>query len=153
GSAAAGAETNCGASTSPILIARLLSAHTAPSPASPRAAPEQHDLDGLQEDQRIEAQIAILDVEQIERQLLGGILDARAVRIAQLRPTGQPWFYTMPQCVIGDILAEFGDELRAFGTRSDEAHRAAQHIPQLRQFIEPQFADHAPDAGDALVVF
>ena len=44
------------------------------------------------------------------------------------------------------IACDFPRDDRA---RADQAHRSAQHIEQLRQFIEAGPAQEAPDAGDA----
>ena len=36
--------------------------------------------------------------------------------------------------------------------RADEAHLAAQHVPELRQLVEAALAQERADAGDARVV-
>src|SRR3546814_10972876 len=36
---------------------------------------------------------------------------------------------------------------------ADDAHVATQHVPELRQLIQPGLADEAPDPGDPVVVF
>src|SRR5690606_29308965 len=59
--------------------------------------------------------------------------------------------HAMAQLVVLDLLFQLGDELRAFRSRPDQAHVAAQHVPQLRQLVDAYLADEAPDAGDAIV--
>ncbi|PAV93059.1 hypothetical protein WR25_03668 [Diploscapter pachys] len=58
----------------------------------------------------------------------------------------------MPLGIIGQLLFQLRDELRALGARADEAHLALQHRPGLRQFVDPHLADDAADAGDAGIV-
>ena len=58
----------------------------------------------------------------------------------------------MAQGVEGDFLRQLFDEVGALGTRADQAHVTAQHVEQLRQFINAQAADDVPDTGDTLVV-
>ena len=37
--------------------------------------------------------------------------------------------------------------------RADQAHVAFEHVPQLRQFVERELAQHAADGGDARIGF
>ena len=51
---------------------------------------------------------------------------------------------------MGDIvLLDFGGEGRP---GADQAHVAAQHIPELRHFVQRVFAEQAAHAGDARIV-
>src|SRR3546814_18492153 len=59
----------------------------------------------------------------------------------------------MPQLVIADALVETVHELRPLRSWADDAHVATQHVPELRQLIQPGLADEAPDPGDPVVVF
>src|SRR3546814_10208768 len=59
----------------------------------------------------------------------------------------------MPQRVIADALVETVHELRPLRSWADDAHVATQHVPELRQLIQPGLADEAPDPGDPVVVF
>ncbi len=44
------------------------------------------------------------------------------------------------------------DQLDLLRTRADDAHLAAQDVDQLRQLVEAEPAQEAPDPGDARVV-
>src|SRR5205085_2071870 len=47
-----------------------------------------------------------------------------------------------------DPLGQLLDELGALGPRPDEAHITEQHVPQLRDFIDPGLAQETADGGD-----
>ncbi len=56
---------------------------------------------------------------------------------------------TSSRCAVrGRVARDLADQRRA---RADQAHRAAQHAPQLRQFVDAGAADQAADRRDARV--
>src|SRR5690606_30327611 len=75
-----------------------------------------------------------------------------AVGEPQLRPAGQAGTNAVAQAVVAHSLLELVHELGALGAWADDAHLAAQHVPELRQLVEAQFADDPSDPGDAVVV-
>ena len=59
----------------------------------------------------------------------------------------------MPEGVIGHRFFKFLDKLRAFRPGADEAHVPAQHVPELRQFVEVEFPQNPADARHPEIVF
>ena len=116
------------------------------------AAPEEHGLDRREDDEQVERDRQVLDVEEVVLQLLHRVFDARAVGVAHLRPSGQAGPDDVALAVERNLLGQLLDELRPLGPRADEAHVADQHVPQLRQLVEPRAAQEAADRRDAVVV-
>jgi hypothetical protein len=52
----------------------------------------QNHLCSLQEDNHIQKQTVVFEIVEIVLQLFLGVINRRPVRIAQLRPTRNPWF-------------------------------------------------------------
>ena len=57
----------------------------------------------------------------------------------------------MPNIVIWYLLIQFLDKIRPLRPWAYEAHLAAQHVDQLRQFVDAGRADEAPHPRDAIV--
>src|SRR5690606_1158379 len=89
---------------------------------------------------------------QVVLELLRGVLLGRAIRIVELGPAGEAGPHAMAQLVVADLLRQLGDELRPLRARTDQAHVAAQHVPQLRQLVDAGLADEAAHARDACVL-
>src|SRR5215510_2696839 len=53
--------------------------------------------------------------------------------------------------VIGDLLLELFDEDRSLRPRPDQTHLTANDVDQLRQLIDPQFANPPADARHARI--
>ena len=64
----------------------------------------------------------------------------------------RPALHLVAQHVARDLAAELLDEDRPLGTRPDEAHVAAQHVPELRQLVEAGAAQEGAEARAARVV-
>ncbi|MNN13088.1 hypothetical protein D3C81_1261070 [compost metagenome] len=71
------------------------------------------------------------------------------VALLHLRPAGQPRAHEVPVRIVGNRLGEGVDHRHLLGARADQAHIARQHVPQLRQLVQPVLADHAAHACDA----
>ncbi|EAU61758.1 hypothetical protein STIAU_7234 [Stigmatella aurantiaca DW4/3-1] len=83
---------------------------------------------------KIHQQRPVLDVVQIVLDpLLDGRLPAQPV---DLRPTRNARLHLVSQVVAGNLPLELLDEDRALGTRPHQAHVAAQHVEELRQFVD-----------------
>src|SRR5437764_12708075 len=93
----------------------------------------------------------MLDVVEVVAQLFHGVLARGAVAVLHLRPPGEARLDGVALLVERNLLRQLLDEERAFRTRPDEAHVAADDVPQLRQLVEAGLADEAADAGDAVV--
>src|SRR5262249_269373 len=76
-----------------------------------------------------------------------------AIRVTDLRPSGQPGFDQVTLGVVRDSLFKLFDEDRALWPRSDQAHLAVNDVNQLRQFVDPQLADPAAHARAARIAF
>src|SRR5262245_47560046 len=53
-----------------------------------------------------------------------------------LSVSGQSRANAVPQIVIGVLPAELTGKFRTLGPWTDEAHLTAEHVPELRQFVE-----------------
>src|SRR5262245_61393767 len=60
------------------------------------ALPKDHDLDRVEEDREVEQERLVLDVEEVELELLDGVLEARAVPVADLGPPRQAGLHDVP---------------------------------------------------------
>src|SRR5262245_36170736 len=114
---------------------------------------QQYGLDGVEDDERVERERQVLDVEQVVLQLLQRVLDAGAVGVAHLCPTGESRPQNMPLTIEGDLSRQFGDKLRSFRTRADETHVTLEDIPQLRQFVEAAASQEPADRRHTNVAF
>ena len=86
-------------------------------------------------------------VAELDRSFFG----AGGVALLHLRPARQAWAYQMPPGVAGDVLCKLLNKGHLLRARTDQAHVAAQHIPQLRDFIEPGVAQKTPQPRDARI--
>ena len=86
------------------------------------------------------------DVVQVEPEV--GV-ERRVVARLDLPQTGDPRAHPVAGVELG---RELGDLLRQRRPRADQAHRAAEHVEQLRQLVEAGRPQEAPDARDPRVV-
>ena len=105
-----------------------------------------------EKDEQVERDREVLHVEEIVLKLLHRILDAGAVGVAHLRPPGHAGPHAVAKTVKRNRPTEALDELRTLRTRTNQAHVADEHVPQLRQFVEPGASEEATDGRDAPVV-
>ena len=70
-----------------------------------------------------------------------------------LCPAGHARAHFVAKHVVRKLVAELLHELRALGTRADDAHVADQHIEQLRQLVERPRANPAADLRAPGIVF
>ena len=122
-----------------------------PAPRSGRPLPQDDGLDGFEDDEEVERDRQVLDVEEVVLQLLHRVFDAGAVGVAHLRPAGQAGLDDVALAVERNLAVKLLHELRALGPRPHEAHVAAQHVPQLRQLVEPRAAQPQSHRGDTRV--
>src|SRR5688572_23349501 len=126
------------------LFARATSAESASKQLAPhisrdsaREPPEEHDARRFEQDENVERRRLIFDVVEVVLKFFPRVLDRGAVRVADLRPSGQPRFDQTPLGVIRNLLFELLGEERSFRSRPDQAHFAANDVEQLWQFINP----------------
>src|SRR5439155_14790459 len=119
---------------------------------SPSTLAEEHDPDGLDEDQQIEQERMVLDVEKIVLEFLDRLFQIAAIGVAYLRPAGEPGLDAVPDRVERDLLGKRADKRGPLGSRTDEAHLPAQDIDQLRQLVNARMAHESPHRGNARIV-
>ena len=103
----------------------------------------EHDLD-------IQPKGPVLDVPNIMLDALGNAgVSAKAVH---LRPAGHTWSHLVLHHVerhrFSELLHKEGD----FRARTHQAHVAADHVPQLRQLVQAQLSQEAPDPRATVIV-
>src|SRR5258705_9484108 len=59
----------------------------------------------------------------------------------------------MSLLVIGNLLGKLSDKMRAFRTGTDKTHFTADDIPELRYFIDANFAYDAAHACGSFICF
>src|ERR687887_168829 len=98
---------------------------------------------GAEEDLQVDPGRAVLDVPDVE-------LDAfvpRQLRAAvYLGPAGEAGLDVEPAALPGRVLLHL---VAKRGPRADEAHVAADDVPELRQLVEREAAEEAARPGDA----
>src|SRR5688572_14670380 len=113
-----------------------------------RAPLVQHGLDRFEENEEVQRQRQVLDVVQVVLQLLERAFYAVGVVVADLRPSCYSRFEDVTLTVERDLVRQTRYEFGALGPRADQTHLATEHVPQLRQFVEPRPAQESADRGD-----
>jgi len=73
-------------------------------------------------------------------------MDSRGRNLPQTR---DPGFHVEAPELLKFVVVDLVDRMRP---RSNQAHLSAQHVPELREFVETVAADDTADAGDPGVV-
>src|ERR1043166_5746637 len=94
----------------------------------------------------------VFDIEQVVLQLLSRVFDRGAVGIFDLRPTGQSGWNQVALFVIRDLLGQLCDEVRPLWSWPNEIHFTFQNVPELRNLVDTDLANHATNARCAIVV-
>ena len=94
----------------------------------------------------------VLDVVEVVLQLFLRVFNGRAVLVAHLCPAGDTGLDAVAHRVIGNLGGELLDEVGPLGARADQAHVAAEHVEELRQFVDAQQPDDVAHPGDPAVV-
>src|SRR5262245_60697515 len=93
---------------------------------------------GERDDLEVHAERPALDVLDVE---LDTLLERRvAAESMDLSPARDPRFHLVAEHVARNRLAEPLDEDRSLGTRSDDAHLAAQDVHELRELVQAEAA-------------
>src|SRR6185312_3953452 len=122
------------------------------APQSARAFAQQDDAHRFEQDQQIEQQRVVLDVVDVVFELLYGVVDGGDVAMPDLRPTGNARLDAVADRIEWNLFGEHRDEFRPLRTRTDQAHLAAQHVDQLRQFVDARPPYEPADPRDPRVV-
>src|SRR5262249_37924075 len=81
------------------------------------------------------------------------VLERSAIRVTDLRPSGQPRLDQVTLGVVRDSLSKLFDKDRALRPRPNQTHLTVNDVNQLRQFINPQFANPPAHWGHARIGF
>src|SRR6185312_13609857 len=99
--------------------------------ASARSAPQHHRLEGLEEDEQIEADGVVFDVEEVIGEFVDVVGEGGAVAAVDLGPTGEPGLHRPAVAVEGNLgqqlLLLLGDK----GAGADQGDIAAQNVEEL----------------------
>src|SRR3954451_11339501 len=128
---------------SPRTIPQIPHIASGPSGDVAGRAARDHEPGGLGDDLEVEAHAAVGDVLEVVGELLG---PGHAPRQPQLREAGDARAHDQPLPVAGDVARQLLEEERPDRARADDAHLAAQHVPELRQLVKLGGAQDAPDA-------
>src|SRR5262245_53263312 len=93
----------------------------------------------LEENVEVKPQRFVPNVEEVVRLL------SRQIAIAtggDLPKAGQPWWNAGPDCL--ELVVEAVDVVVGERPRTDHAHVAAKHVPDLRQLVDRGFAQQRP---------
>lgn len=107
-------------------------------PAERLRAETHHLQERPEQDAEVEPRPAGANVGAVAGDLAPDALDVRVRRQQELRQPGHSRLYRQPLRVPRDEALEAyrRNDFGAFRARADQAHVAAQHVPQLWQFVE-----------------
>ncbi len=88
----------------------------------------------------------VVDVPDVEREL--GVPPERVAAV-DLGPAGDAWPHVVAALLLGRVAPQVPHQQRA---RPDQAHVAAQHVPQLRQLVDRGGAQEPAESSQALGV-
>src|SRR5688572_12556986 len=104
---------------------------------------QPHDLD-------VERHRPVLDVVEV---VLDALLERGvAAPAVHLRPAGDAGLHLVAQHVLRDAVLELLDEERPLRAGTDDRHVALEDVPELRQLVQIEAAQPAPDRRRARVV-
>ena len=93
------------------------------------------------------------DIKEIILKFFDGFIDGGCVLLVYLCPASHAWAYQQSGAIKWHMLLEPLHQLRAFSTRSNQAHLAMQHIIKLWNFIDMCFSQNKAHPGCSPVVF
>ncbi len=121
-------------------------------PVSPAATPTKHHGRREQHDLEVLPRRPVADVLEIVAQLLADIVHAAVVRPVDLGPAGDSGQDALAPMIFLDLVAQGHKDRGLLRARSHDVHIAHQYVPELRQLVEPELAQHATHRGHARIV-
>src|SRR5688572_6875952 len=94
----------------------------------------------------------MLDIVEIVLQLHQRIFRAGPITVLDLRPTRQPWLYSVTYSIKWKPLNQLINEIGALRPRADQAHVTLENVPELWEFIDSQLSQESTDWCDARIV-
>src|SRR5579862_247852 len=107
---------------------------------------EQYHGDGFKKYAHIQFERPVFDVVEIE---LHHFFKREPIAPGDLPEAGDAGKHFEAAQMNGAIILDFVRHRRAW---ADQAHLALKHVPKLRQFVDAELAQDAPDARDARVL-
>src|SRR6185436_13286939 len=105
---------------------------------------EPHDF-------QVEPHRPVLNVVEV---VFDALLERRVAAPAiDLRPAGQSSFYLVPQHVLRETVPELLDEVRTLRPRTHNRHIAAEHVPELREFVDVRPPQEPAERGHTGIVW
>src|SRR2546428_530380 len=83
---------------------------------------------------------------------LDRVLDRSSIGILDLRTARKSRLHNVSLGVVRNDRSQLLDEHRALRARADEIHISADHIDELREFVESQLANDASNPSNARIV-
>src|SRR5437899_5272728 len=127
--------------SAPQVVVRLLMASLS------GALRRKHHPNRGHQDAYVEGQSPVLDIGEIEMHVE---IERWTVARGDLPESGHPRFHVQASVVVKFVAANFVHRVRP---RPHQAHLPAQHIPELRKFVEAVAADEPTETGDSGVIF
>src|SRR5207253_6082595 len=109
------------------------------------AAPAEDRRNRAQQDLQIEPRRPVVDILEIE---LHPAVEVDLVAAADLPQTRQSRLHRQPPAMPPVVRRHF---LRNRRPRADETHVALEHVPELRELVERELAQHAADRRHARI--
>jgi hypothetical protein len=108
----------------------------------------------LPENSNVQPEAPVAYVPQVQLEALFHEIDGRclAAEAIHLSPPADAGFHVISKCIVGHdplIFGVVGDRMRP---RPHQRHAAAEHIEELRQFVDARSPKPATHAGDARIV-
>lgn len=89
----------------------------------------EDDTDSPQQDFEVIPQAAILQIEKIKIDFAPEAVEIRVVAVDDLGQTRQPRFQSQAVDIVRNFFRQSFNEFRPFGTRANERHFTAEHVP------------------------
>ena len=103
-------------------------------------------LEQFEQAEEVERDRGVIDVPDVEAKPLP---ERKCVAAMHHGPAREPWTHVVATALLGRVHAQVLREQRA---RSNEAHVAAQDVPQLGQLVEARGPEEPPEACDPLPI-
>src|SRR4051794_5411550 len=117
----------------------------APRKCSVGTSAAEDSRDRLEQDPEVAAEREVLHVIELDREALG---ERERPAPKDLHRAGDPRLDGEPEAVLRAVAM---DQLDLLWPWADDAHVALQHVHELRQLIEAEPSQYAPDARNARI--
>src|SRR5882672_10040536 len=119
---------------------------------SPAEPPAEHDGGRAEHDLQVLERRALADILEIVVQLLPDIIYAAVVCAIDLGPARDSGQHALAERVLLYLLAEGRENRELLRARAHDVHIADEYVPELRQLVKPELAQHAAYGRHARIV-